>query len=155
MQKLLTCGVLMTLTACAIAAQSPTLKADHRAEGEQQLLKTERDWLEALKSHDKQALTQLCADDFFTTDEEGKVSKKAKYLEDSLQHLQITSSTLSELFAQTYGETGIVSGRWKAKFTVDGVDASGTYQFTDTFVRRDGRWWAVTSHASRVPPDQP
>jgi len=66
----------MSATACATAAQSPTLKADHRTELEQQLVKTERDWTEALKNRDKKALSQICSDDLLVTDEEGKVSTK-------------------------------------------------------------------------------
>lgn len=145
----------MSATACATAAQSPTLKADHRTELEQQLMKTERDWTEALKNRDKKALSRICSDDLLVTDEEGKVSTKQKYLDDSLLHTRIASYTLSDLIARTYGDTGIVSGRWKAEFTVDGTAVSGIYQFTDTFVRREGHWWAVASHASHVPADAP
>ena len=78
MKRLLLCGLIMSATACATAAQSPTLKADHRTELEQQLVKTERDWTEALKNRDKKALSQICSDDLLVTDEEGKVSTQKK-----------------------------------------------------------------------------
>jgi len=155
MKRLLLCGLVTTLTTCAIAAQSPTLKADHKVEGEQQLLKAERDWSEAQKRRDKRALGQLCSEEFCFTDDEGVVSKRSKYLDDTTGRTRIASYTLSDLTATLYGGTGIVRGRWKGEFRVDDMDVSGLYQFTDTFVRREGRWWAVASHASRVPDDQP
>jgi hypothetical protein len=44
----------------------------------------------------------------------------------------------------------IVLGLETEKSMIHGKDMSGQYRFTDVFVKRDGRWQAVASHASRV-----
>jgi len=63
---------------------------------------------------------------------------------------RLTSSIIDELSIRSYGNTAIATGRTTA--TTSG-DAAHTVRlrFTDVFVRRDGRWLAVTSHATQIP----
>jgi hypothetical protein len=63
---------------------------------------------------------------------------------------RLTSSIIDELSIRSYGSTAIATGRTTA--TTSG-DAAQTVRlrFTDVFVRRDGRWLAVTSHATQIP----
>jgi len=63
---------------------------------------------------------------------------------------RLTSSIIDELSIRSYGNTAIATGRTTA--TTSG-DAAQTVRlrFTDVFVRRDGRWLAVTSHATQIP----
>jgi len=116
---------------------------------EQALKDVERQWAEALKNRDKQALNSLLADDFIFTDDEGQVSNKARYIE-AVTQMKVDSYNLDDLTVRAYGTTGVVAGRWTGKFTVNGRDASGAFRFTDTFTNRGGRWQAVASQNTRL-----
>ena len=49
-----------------------------------------------------------------------------------------------------FGETAIVRGRTTASGTLNGAPVSARIRFTDVFIKRNGRWVAVASHASPV-----
>ena len=48
------------------------------------------------------------------------------------------------------GDTAIVHGLWTEKSTLNGKDMSGQYRFTDTFIKRDGRWQAVGTFSTKL-----
>jgi ketosteroid isomerase-like protein len=151
MKTLFIFALVVCAATLAAAADIATLKADRKPETEQQLLKVERDWNEAFKAQDKTALSALCAEDFVATDAEGATSNKPSYLEDAVKQVKVLSYSLSNTSARAYGDSGIVTGRWKGKVSVQGQVTEFAAAFTDTFVRRDGRWWAVATHMSRLP----
>ena len=63
----------------------------------------------------------------------------------------LESLTSDDLFVRRYGDTAVVTGRTIAK--VGGASPQTvTLRFTDVYVRRDGRWQAVASQATRVTP---
>ena len=117
---------------------------------EQALKDLEHQWNEAFKSGDKDALERILDDQFIFTDYDGQVFNKTQYL-DTVQAIRIESYSIDDMTVRVYGDTGVVAGRWKGKFTVDGKNADGDFRFTDTFVRRLGRWRAVASQDTRIP----
>jgi hypothetical protein len=44
-----------------------------------------------------------------------------------------------------------VAARWTGKIIVDGKDASGAIRYTDTFVKRQGRWQIIASQDTQIP----
>jgi len=48
------------------------------------------------------------------------------------------------------GDTAIVHGLWTETATLNGKDTSGQFRFTDTFVKRDGRWQAVATYSTKL-----
>jgi ketosteroid isomerase-like protein len=48
------------------------------------------------------------------------------------------------------GDTAIVNGRWHGKFTEKGKPVESTERFTDTWVRQNGQWRCIASHASQI-----
>jgi ketosteroid isomerase-like protein len=50
-----------------------------------------------------------------------------------------------------YGDAAIVSGITTVKGRAGGEPFAADFQFTDTWVYRDGRWSLAASHASRLP----
>jgi ketosteroid isomerase-like protein len=151
MKLLFSIALIACAATVAVAADVSTLKSDRKPDVEQQLLKVEREWSEAFKARDKTALSALCADDFVATDDDGLTSDKPSFIEDATKHVKVLSYSMSNMAAKSYGDTGIVTGRWSGKLSVEGETTEFTAAFTDTFVRRDGRWWAVATHMSRVP----
>jgi peptidylprolyl isomerase len=110
----------------------------------------ERRWAEAFKARDRQALDRLLANDFIFTDVDGQVYNKSQYIEGVTKVIKVDSYEIDDLTTRVYGDTGVVAGRWAGRLTVGGKDASGAFRFTDTFVRRLGRWLAIASQDTRI-----
>lgn len=115
------------------------------------LLSQERAWTEGFKNRDRDVLNEVLADGFVFTDDEGHVYDKAQYIAAAMNVIQVASYTVDETAVRVYGDSGVVLGRWAGTMSIDGKDASGSFRFTDTFVRRDGRWQAVASQDTRIP----
>jgi ketosteroid isomerase-like protein len=56
-----------------------------------------------------------------------------------------------DMKVQTHGETAVVTGRATLEGQAEGLPG-GAYRFTDTFVKRDGRWHCVATQATTVAP---
>jgi peptidylprolyl isomerase len=119
------------------------------ANAEQSLKDAERRLTEAIKDGDRAALVGMLADNFIFTSEDGQVYDKAQYVEGVLQ-IKVGSYSLGEISVRLQGDTGVVAGLWKGDITIGAMRESVTTRFTDTFVRRAGRWVALASHETRI-----
>lgn len=117
---------------------------------EQELMKLEREWMEAASKHDRAALGRILADDFKAIDEQGNVINKANYIEDDMG-LKVDSYSFNDVATQVYGDSAIITYRLSFKGSHKGTDISGDYRQTNVWVKRDGRWQAVALHLSRIP----
>ena len=117
---------------------------------EQTLKDLEQQWLEAFKNRDAATLRRILADGFIFTGDEGNLYNKTQYMAAIMQAIKVDSYNVDEMTVRVYGDTGIVAGRWTGKFTIEGKDASGAFRFTDTFVKRLGRWQAIASQDTRI-----
>ena len=117
------------------------------ADDSQQLLDLEHRWLTAAMQRDIPALKEILADDFMDVTYKGSLRDKADHLHASLAPSKSTQ-TLEELKVRSYGDTGLVTGL-NVIVTADG---SATYKirFTDVFVKRAGRWQAVSAQETPV-----
>ncbi len=118
---------------------------------EQELLQLEQDWTKALVKADVAFLDRLVAEDWVFTDPEGVVWTKAQ----SLAILKsgedvITSLVPDDMKARVYGDAAVVTGRNTSKETLKGKDVSGQYRWTDTWIKKAGRWQCVATHASMI-----
>ena len=62
-----------------------------------------------------------------------------------------TTYTAEDVRVQQYGDTAIVAFRLVGETTKDGRTEVATYLNSGTFLRRDGRWQAVSWQATRAP----
>ena len=117
------------------------------ADDSRQLLDLEQRWLTAGMQRDIPALKEILADDFVDVTYKGGLRDKADHLESSLAPSK-SKQTLEELKVRLYGNTGIVNGL-NVVVTADGAT---TYKirFTDVFVKRGGRWQAVSAQETPV-----
>jgi ketosteroid isomerase-like protein len=145
------CGTLLCsfLLASSITVLAAGPKAERDIKLQAGLVDAERAWTDTYKTHDMKVIAQLAADDFCFTDEQGAYLDKQAYIK-SLADVKVEGYTMTDLQAFVYGNTGVVTGVWTGKYTVAGKDASGSSRFTDTFVKRDGKWYIVASHDSHV-----
>lgn len=115
------------------------------------LLRAARWRFEADFKADKAALDTLLADDLTYGRTSGVRHTKAEVLGlvGSGGPYALDYSTPDSLVARVYGETGVVTGLLKVKLTAQ--PAPYTLRFTDTWVRRQGRWQLVAFQATRLP----
>lgn len=142
--------LLVAAAFCCLTVVGPG-KAQTARASEQALLQQERAWTEAFKQRDRAALERILAADFSFTDDGGVVYNKDQYVEAVMQVIRVDAYEIDDLKARVYGEAGVVTGRWTGRLTIDGKDASGAFRFTDTFIRRQGRWQVVASQDTRLP----
>jgi ketosteroid isomerase-like protein len=63
---------------------------------------------------------------------------------------KLASSNIDDLSIRSYGDTAIATGRATATTSGDSPQTV-RLRFTDVFVRRNGKWLAVTSQATQIP----
>ena len=105
----------------------------------------ERAWVDAVNRGDVAVVRRIIDDDFSTIDSAGNTFNRADYL---LAVRNVVSSNqpiaLDEIKTRIFGETAAVTSRIKVKI-------SPTWgRMTNVYVRRQGRWQCVASHASGV-----
>ncbi len=118
---------------------------------EQAVIKLENDWNDALVKRDIGLLARLFSDDLAYTDADGVMSTKAQLLEMLKSGEDVyTSASTSNMKVHVYGSTAIVTGVFVTKEQMKGKDVSGTFAYTDTWVKLPGGWQCVASQDSRI-----
>ena len=56
----------------------------------------------------------------------------------------------NDMKARVYGDAAVVTGGNTTKETIKGKDISGLYRWTDTWIKKAGRWQCVATHASKI-----
>ena len=117
---------------------------------EEELLKLEEAFSEAIVRNDVEGLGRLVADDWIIIDPNGEIVDRARFLA-VIQSGVLTHDMMeSENFrVRVYGDCAVVTAvtRTKGKFT--GQEFSTQERATDVFVKRDGRWQCVLTHLTR------
>ena len=110
----------------------------------------EHRWVEAVRDRDHETLERVLGEEFtLTTGRPGnEVRSRAEYMEIARDRYVIESFEFTELEVRTYGHVAIVRSRYRQTGSMDGAERNQTYLMTDVWVRRAGRWQAVTRHVS-------
>lgn len=118
---------------------------------EQELMRLEREWVQAGIKRDASVLDRIEADDYTFTAPEGMVFTKAQDMATITSgDLTVESADIDDMKVRLYGDTAVVTGRLTMKGRYKGKDISGQYRGTDVFVKQGGRWRAVASHSTRI-----
>src|SRR5215470_6840205 len=123
---------------------------------DQLLMQMERNWGKAIVDRKIAKIREIVAADVSLTTPDGTVQS----LDDDLAELQSGAFT-AELYdsfdmkVKLYGDCAVVTGRTKVKAKYKGEDVQDQFRWTDTFVRRKGRWQIVASQATPVPKTEP
>ena len=136
--------VLMALWVCRFSlAHTPA---------EQEVLQFERDACKAFLDADVGALERVLTPDFTLTLSNGEVSARAdeiNELRSGKVHYDVFENY--DMKARVYGDsTAVVLGKTCVKGTADGKPFDRVVQFTDTLIKRDGRWQLAAGHVSRL-----
>jgi len=153
--RLLIAGVLTLAMVTFASSQTTNQKVSEASKDEQELKQLEGEWLNTYLRGDRATFDRIVADDFTGTDESAVLRNKAqeKELVQAPPPGGIkVSLTNEDVQVRIYGDTAIVTGRIVQKAERAGQDSFGFQsRFTDTFLKRQGRWQVVARHYSRIP----
>ena len=148
MRQILTFSIVATV-AVAVAALAADQTSDEPTG--QKLQQMEQRWAEGAKKQDVTPLEAMLADDYTLTNPVGQVVGKDEFvgkIKDGA--FKIDSADYSDMKVRVYGDAAVVTGRVSIRGSWDGTDVSGNYAFTDTFVKRAGKWQEVAGQVTRV-----
>ncbi len=120
-------------------------RTPERAEDERTILAGEASWAAAVASGEVGAIERLLAEDFLGIAPDGSFTDKAGELEELRRGAgRFLSNRLNEVRVRVYGDTAIAQGSesWEQR---TGEPRYGRYVWTDTWLRRDGRWQLVAA----------
>ena len=161
--------VVLVLTGCQRAADtnrnavtataSPQKEAFDPAAIEKEVIKLERDWADANKSHNPEAVRSVLADDAVIVYPDGSVATKADEVRtiesgavtaDAFEMIDPKVTVVNADSAFISGRSVIRNGKYKDATTKKTIDISGEYRFLDVYTRRNGKWQAVASQATKI-----
>ena len=119
---------------------------------EEELIKLENEWANAWVKSDVAFHDRIMSDDFTWTSPRGIVLAKSEDLAElKFGDSVVTSWVLDEMKVRVYGNAAVVTGRSTIKVTHRGKEFSSQERWTDTWVKRAGRWQCVAAHSSEIP----
>jgi len=118
---------------------------------EQELIRLENEWNDAWVNRNIAFFERIYADDFMVTTSDGSVLTRAQDIANVKSGDDVATSVMGDDFkVRVYGDTAVVTYRSTEKGQFKGRGFSGQYRWTDTWIKKDGRWQIVAAHCSRI-----
>ena len=132
----------------ALTIGSPAPPAPATADRE--ILAVERQWNEARAQADIATLDRILVDDWTVTHANGTIDSKARYLADLKSGERKFAGGVSEgdVAVRVYGDTAVLSGSSNSTVQYNGQPQGGALRFTRVYIKRDGSWKMIVSHAT-------
>jgi len=110
---------------------------------ERYILESERQWAESVARGDTSAIERILADDFVGVDPKGHLYTKRQMIDDTRNAPKyFVSNRLNDVKVRFYGATAIAQGSetWGKR-----SGERGRFVWTDTWLKRNGRWQIVAA----------
>lgn len=121
------------------------------AQDEREIRRVEAEICQAFLRGDAATLRPLLDDGFILTSSTGVVTDLAQNLEEvRTRDPAYDEFRNHDQIVRLHGDAAIVTGITTVKGRSGGESFAKDFQFTDTWVRRDGRWLLAASHASAL-----
>lgn len=134
------------------AVHGPTPERTSRQQAQEVVRHLEREWLEALDRADVKTIAGILADDFFRpAPQSGQFIGKTdllRYYQSHLIPLKTAKKQIENMTVAVYGTSALARGQVVTR-DAGGVTTS-ILLFTDVFVRRAGKWQAVSAQENPV-----
>ena len=134
---------------CAIWAARA--QQSNTAEAERYIKESESQWAESVANGDASVVERILADDFLGVDPDGNLYDKAKMVADTREApKEFISNHLNDVKVRFFGDTAVAQGNesWVRRAV---TPLNGRFVWTDTWLRRNGKWQIVASEDLIVP----
>src|SRR5437762_9461692 len=114
-----------------------------RKETERYILESERQWAESVATGDTSAIERILADDFIGVDPKGRLYTKQQMIDETRNAPKyFVSNGLNDVKVRFYRRMAIAQGSetWEKR-----SGERGRFVWTDTWLRRNGRWQIVAA----------
>ena len=142
-------GIIVLLTAVTAACSGPG-----RLELESELRARQRAWLDAYQRDDAALMGDIVADEFTIVYPDGRLVDKSEtlgWLDPTRERLAGSGQWTEGTNVRLYGkDVAVLSGVFVSRRSDREPEKRSRY--TDTWVRRDGRWQVVASQLTDLPP---
>jgi len=124
------------------------------SQAEQEVRKLEREWLDAYEKRDAEAMNRIVADDFKLTFPDGRAQTKADILaqlkSEKNSGLPSPKFSTEDVQSRVEGDKVILMGRFIQQMERNGQTRIMQMRYTDTYVKRQGRWQVIASQLMRI-----
>ena len=104
-------------------------------------------YIHSVVHSDVGTFSKILSDDFLCTNPDGSLVDKAQFLRQTAIPVSFTDFEVDDLRIRVLRDVAVIHGR--TRFTLkDGRRGRG--QYTDVWEKRQGRWFAVSAHVTRV-----
>ena len=111
-----------------------------------ELTSLNRDYVNSVQNSDVKRFDEILAEDFYCSNPDKSLVDRAGFLKQTAVPVAIKNLEAHDVRIRVMGDFAIIHAA--TSYTMpDGKSASGRY--TDCWARQDGRWLAVSAHASR------
>jgi ketosteroid isomerase-like protein len=121
-------------------------------EAEHYILDSERQWAESVATGDTSAIQRILAEDFIGVDPKGALYNKQQMMAETRDAPKyFISNRLNDVKVRFYGNTAIAQGSetWAKR-----SGERGRFVWTDTWLRRNGRW-QIAAAEDLIAPEEP
>jgi hypothetical protein len=145
----------------AAASATPAKETFDPAAIEAEVLRIEREWYNATKTHSSDAAKGFLADNAVIVYPDGTSATKADEIRsiesgamssDSYEMVESKVTVINADSAFITGRSVIKNGKYNVPGQKKPIDISGEYRFLDVYARRDGKWQVVASQAVKIDP---
>jgi ketosteroid isomerase-like protein len=140
-------ALLMIIT---LAMVTPLLAQNRSIGMQEEILKLEKEFGQAMIKNDVEAIGRILADDWIIIDPDGGVIDRSRFLSvirsGALSHEAMDSD---DIRVRIYGNTATVTALTTSKGKFMGQEFTTQERATDVFVMENGRWQCVLSQLTR------
>ena len=150
MRKRISLSVVTVLFLAMVVGKA---QDSEQSKAERYIKESEAHWAEAASKGDTATIERIVADDFIGVDPDGNFYNKATEITNTRNdNGTITvSNHVNDVNVRFYGDTAVAQGSetWEVRKP---APKRGSYVWTDTWVKRNGKWQVVASEDLPVPP---
>ena len=145
----------------AAASATPAKETFDPVAIEAEVIRIEREWYNATKTHSSEAAKSFLADNAVIVYPDGTTATKADEIRaiesgamtaDNYEMLESKVTVINADSAFITGRSTIKNGKYAVPGQKKPIDISGEYRFLDVYARRDGKWQVMASQAVKIDP---